>query len=96
MALFTKTLGLYGGVLWCGELQGFIVHEMIPIVPAGAFLPVACGVYGDGEPGEALVKRPGVTARGSGPGPPGPRVGFVSWAGQWPVGPGAMPHVPCS
>jgi hypothetical protein len=31
MALFTTTLGLYGGVLWCGELQGFITHEMMPI-----------------------------------------------------------------
>ena len=30
MALFTTALGLYGGVLWSGELQGFIVHEMIP------------------------------------------------------------------
>jgi hypothetical protein len=29
MALFTAALGLYGGVLWCGELQGFIIHEMI-------------------------------------------------------------------
>jgi hypothetical protein len=30
MALFTTALGLYGGVLWSGELQGFILHEMIP------------------------------------------------------------------
>jgi hypothetical protein len=30
MALFTTALGLYGGVLWSGELQGFIVHEMMP------------------------------------------------------------------
>jgi hypothetical protein len=30
MALFTTALGLYGGVLWSGELQGFIIHEMIP------------------------------------------------------------------
>jgi hypothetical protein len=30
MALFTTALGLYGGVLWSGELQGFIVHEMVP------------------------------------------------------------------
>jgi hypothetical protein len=30
MALFTTALGLYGGVLWCGELQGFIIHEMMP------------------------------------------------------------------
>ena len=30
MALFTAALGLYGGVLWCGELQGFIIHEMMP------------------------------------------------------------------
>jgi hypothetical protein len=32
MALFTTALDLYGGggVLWRGELQGFIVHEMMP------------------------------------------------------------------
>jgi hypothetical protein len=30
MALFTTTLGLYGGVLWSGELQGFIIHETVP------------------------------------------------------------------
>ena len=30
MALFTTTLDLYGGVLWSGELQGFIIHEMVP------------------------------------------------------------------
>jgi hypothetical protein len=30
MALFTTALGLYGGVLWTGELQGFIIHEMMP------------------------------------------------------------------
>jgi hypothetical protein len=30
MALFTTALGLYGGVLWSGELQGFIIHEMMP------------------------------------------------------------------
>jgi hypothetical protein len=32
MALFTTALGLYGGVLWSGELQGFILHEMMPAV----------------------------------------------------------------
>ena len=32
MALFTTALGLYGGVLWSGELQGFIIHQMMPIV----------------------------------------------------------------
>jgi hypothetical protein len=25
-----SALGLYGGVLWSGELQGFTIHEMIP------------------------------------------------------------------
>jgi hypothetical protein len=30
MALFTTALGLYGGVLWSGELQGFIIHQMMP------------------------------------------------------------------
>jgi hypothetical protein len=29
MALFTTALGLYGGVLWSGELQGLIIHEMV-------------------------------------------------------------------
>jgi hypothetical protein len=29
MTLFTTALGLYGGVLWSGELQGFILHEVI-------------------------------------------------------------------
>jgi hypothetical protein len=33
MALFTTALGLYGGVLWSCELQGLIVHEMVPMVP---------------------------------------------------------------
>jgi hypothetical protein len=30
MARFTTTLDLYGGVLWSGELQGFIIHERVP------------------------------------------------------------------
>jgi hypothetical protein len=30
MTLFTTTLGLYGGVLCSGELQGFITHETMP------------------------------------------------------------------
>ena len=30
MALFTTTLDLYGGVLWSGELQGFIIQQMMP------------------------------------------------------------------
>jgi hypothetical protein len=30
MAFFTTTLGLYGGVLWSGELQGFIIRERVP------------------------------------------------------------------
>jgi hypothetical protein len=30
MPLFTTALGLYGGVLWIDELQGFIIHEMVP------------------------------------------------------------------
>jgi hypothetical protein len=36
MALFTTALGLYGGVLWSGELQlqGFIAHETVPAVAA--------------------------------------------------------------
>jgi hypothetical protein len=30
MALFTTALDLHGGVLWSGELQGFIAHDMMP------------------------------------------------------------------
>jgi hypothetical protein len=30
VALFTTALALYGGALWSCELQGFIVHEMMP------------------------------------------------------------------
>ena len=30
MVLFTTALDLYGGVLWSGELQGFIIHQMMP------------------------------------------------------------------
>jgi hypothetical protein len=30
MALFTTALGLYGGVLWSGELHGLIIHQMMP------------------------------------------------------------------
>ena len=39
MELFTTTLDLYGGVLWSGELQGFIIHERMPTSEArSAFL----------------------------------------------------------
>jgi hypothetical protein len=34
MALFTTALDFYGGVLWSGELQGFIIHEMVPTTSA--------------------------------------------------------------
>jgi hypothetical protein len=30
VVLFTTALGLYGGVLWSGEFQGFIIHELVP------------------------------------------------------------------
>jgi hypothetical protein len=36
MALFTTALDLYGGVLWSGELQGFIIHERVPTAAAVA------------------------------------------------------------
>ena len=36
MALFTTALGLYGGVLWSGEFQGFIIHELVPVSKAKA------------------------------------------------------------
>jgi hypothetical protein len=31
VVLFTTALGLYGGVLWSGEFQGFLIHELAPI-----------------------------------------------------------------
>jgi hypothetical protein len=34
MAFFTTALDIYGGVLWSGELQGFIVRERVPIANA--------------------------------------------------------------
>jgi hypothetical protein len=40
MALFTTALGLYGGVLWSGELQGLIIHEAVPNEPC-FFCPFA-------------------------------------------------------
>jgi hypothetical protein len=30
MELFTTALDLYGGVLWSGELQRFIIQQMMP------------------------------------------------------------------
>jgi hypothetical protein len=30
MAPFTAALDLHSGVLWSGELQGFIIHETVP------------------------------------------------------------------
>jgi hypothetical protein len=38
MAFFTTALGLNGGVLWSGELQGLIVHEMVPVISYGLWL----------------------------------------------------------
>jgi hypothetical protein len=42
MPLFTTALGLYGGVLWSGEheLQGFVIHEMVP--PPGRLRAALC------------------------------------------------------
>jgi hypothetical protein len=31
----TTALGLYGGVLWSGELQGSIIHALVPAPAAG-------------------------------------------------------------
>jgi hypothetical protein len=43
MELFTTPLGLYGGgVLWSGELQGFIIHEMMPIFLVLSRFLVSC------------------------------------------------------
>jgi hypothetical protein len=38
VVLPTTTLGLYGGVLWSGEFQGFIIHELVP-TPYGIDIP---------------------------------------------------------
>jgi hypothetical protein len=43
MALFTTALGLYGGVLWSGELQGFILHEVMPTMCHVHVSHVKCG-----------------------------------------------------
>jgi hypothetical protein len=39
MTLFTTTLGLCGGVLCSGELQGFIIHETMPSIVVFANSP---------------------------------------------------------
>jgi hypothetical protein len=44
MELFTTTLDLYGGVLWSGELQGFIIQQMMPT--AGLWVPLPLPVAG--------------------------------------------------
>jgi hypothetical protein len=46
MALFTTALGLYGGVLWSGELQGFIAHETVPTSRTLGFGPLGFEVSG--------------------------------------------------
>jgi hypothetical protein len=38
MTLFTTALGLYGGVLCSGELQGFIIHETMPTTTTTAII----------------------------------------------------------
>jgi hypothetical protein len=32
MPVFTTALGPYGSVLWSGEPQGSIAHEVVPVV----------------------------------------------------------------
>jgi hypothetical protein len=47
MALFTTALNLYGGALWSGELQGFIIRERVPTPAPPAPAPgprVLCAV----------------------------------------------------
>jgi hypothetical protein len=45
MTLFTTTLDLYGGVLCSGELQGFIIHETMPISTGQKRFPEHNGVF---------------------------------------------------
>jgi hypothetical protein len=30
VVLFTTALDLHGGVLWSGEFQGLVIHELVP------------------------------------------------------------------
>jgi hypothetical protein len=83
MALFPTALGLYGGVLWSGELQGFIAHEMVPAATGAAAWgqPPAAGSrhrkggppYARGLVGrrELVGRRPVVGGRMGGRQPPG-------------------------
>jgi hypothetical protein len=62
MALFTTALGLYGGVLWSGELEGFIIHQMMPNArgsprPPGSPLPTRGGGPVDTDQTEVLFGR---------------------------------------
>jgi hypothetical protein len=57
MALFTTALGIYGGVLWSGELQGFIIHETVPTRSAGALSGSnGSGCYSKTSPSSLLTK----------------------------------------
>jgi hypothetical protein len=38
VVLFTTALGPYGGVLWSGVFQGFIVHELVVVPVRGLLL----------------------------------------------------------
>jgi hypothetical protein len=65
MALFTTALGLYGGVLWSGELRGFVVHEMkvARCILYSVVSPVASPVAltGSGYCGVSSLQGAGVT-----------------------------------
>jgi hypothetical protein len=59
MALFTTALGLYGGVLWSGELQGPILHEMGPSsASASSSAPIMGAPAAAAAPGRAGLRRP--------------------------------------
>jgi hypothetical protein len=82
MTLFTTALGLYGGVLWSGELHGIILHRPCPTQGPG---PAA-----HREGGRAI--RPSQGERGGGRGRPsacsacreqGQGAWGVGWMGGW-------------
>jgi hypothetical protein len=47
--LFTTALGLYGDVLWSGELQGFILHEVTPALILDNFAHTSPPPNGPGQ-----------------------------------------------
>jgi hypothetical protein len=83
MALFTTMLGLYGGVLWCGELQGSPSELNVPTVASkrSASFFFSCVLFGGQSRTESS---------------PGALRSFCGSRGEAPPPPAAMPPVPRS